>query len=139
MIEVRKATAEDIASIEVHPKILESDPNAKDRVALANGAYIAKYNDETLFVFGFTSMLPGVLDAWSITTPAVSKYPKAYFTVMKTILNRGIEGVHRIQATVYTDFKESAACLSRLNFSLEGTLKAYGPTKKDFYMFGRVY
>lgn len=138
MIEIKTATPLDFDSIEPHPKIAESDKAALARCRNLP-AYVASYNDEVLGVFGFTSIWDGVVEAWSITTPAVVKYPKAYYTVMKEILNAGIKDVHRIQVTVSCDFTESVRCMERLGFIKEGELKKYGPSKKDFYMFGRIY
>lgn len=138
MIKIREATPLDFDSIEPHPMIAESDKQALARCRNLP-SYIAYYNDEVLGVFGFTSIWDGVVEAWSITTPAVIKYPKAYYSIMKQILNTGIKGVHRIQATVSCDFNQSVRCMERLGFIKEGELKKYGPSQKDFYMLGRVY
>lgn len=140
MIKVEKAKPEDFDEIQLHPMYSLFDPNAVARTsALWQKAYTVRSDKgEIIFILGWTTIWEGVVELWNLTTPLVEKYPKAYYSTISRMLKQPYPGIHRAQTVVYVGFDQAIRVNERLGFTNEGTLKAYGPTGYDFYMFGRV-
>ena len=78
--------------------------------------------------------------AWLLLSSLFYSYVKTTFKLVKEKLEEVIKEheLQRVQALV--DPKEEGAkrFLSHLGFQEEGMLRAYGPTKGDFLVYGRI-
>jgi hypothetical protein len=146
-IEIRQFKPEDFDALRLalRPDQLEVilEPNFQDRlpVIAKHPSYTALTGGQVIACAGVIVIWSGVGEAWVFTSKDLVREKR--FSFHKGVLSylRLIEErykLHRIQATVWEEYAEGLAWIERLGFKAEGYLKAYGPRRENYYLYGRV-
>lgn len=146
MIEIRKATLQDIEEAAANPlPIFDNGVDHKPGCihCLNSGvlmAMVTKDGDLCGVMGGFTYW-GGVATVGALFTPHLKKYPIAAVRSMMEIIgiNQELLGLHRMELAVKTDYKTGQRMAEALGFQVEGLLRKYTADKQDHYMYGRVW
>lgn len=98
------------------------------------------FNGEIGFCLGLFRLWRGVADVWAVTTPLVSRFPKAFHKAAKEHLAHHIQdlALHRVQTAVRVEHGVSRKWLRRLGFKEEGGMPGYGPDGETYVRFAWV-
>lgn len=89
--------------------------------------------------FGITPLWEGVSEVWAMfDRERIGKYGVFLVKATRAFLNKQMEDHHRLQCFVYANNSKLTKFVENFGFEREGTMRKYGPTGEDFYMYARV-
>ena len=108
-----------------------------DSLVVAPGVKVAVRNRfGAVAVMGVVPVWPNVGQAWLIGTDEIGKHgvevAHAAKRVIKTLLNLEMHRIHAYSASFHT---QAHQWLELIGFRKEATLKQYGKTGEDFYLY----
>lgn len=91
-------------------------------------------------VVGISCLWPGVGEAWTLLSEDVRKYPILFHKLIFNGLRFYMKELklHRLQASVVSDFCTGGKWLSKLGFTKEGTMRKLGVNGDDYDLWARV-
>lgn len=134
----------DYMTIEYRPEeqlIVSEDERLAVARSLDSGpAYTIMCPEGILACSGVQAVHSGVGVAWTVTSPLVLKYPKAFHQIVKRYMRCIIQSMkyHRVHSIVDSRFSDSVRWVPRLGLKYEATLSCYGPSGQDFKIFAWV-
>jgi hypothetical protein len=91
-------------------------------------------------IFFAVPVTHGVFEVGAFVSDLALKYKKTFHRFATDLVKTfsGLDGIHRLQATVDASQPALSAWMESLGFSREGCLKSFGPSREDHYIYGRV-
>lgn len=147
MVRFRDFRADDLAMLELqHQQSLEmmgvADWGEMGAAAAARGpAWTGTLGERVIGCAGFAMLWPGRASAWCFLA---SRLPRAIWPA----LHRGVAarlaqvpalGVHRVECEVAHGFLAGHRWVRLLGFEHEGLMRAYGPDRRDFHRYAKVF
>lgn len=126
---------------DVHKYEKNIDRNALYCISMGMPMYtFISDSGEILCIVGGSTIWEGVLQLNAIFTTTAYEHRIELARDMQLFLKKFLRTtkIHRLEATVRSDFSEGKKFLQFLGFKYEGTLKQYGTDKTDYDMFGKV-
>jgi hypothetical protein len=113
--------------------MLATLPGVRARTLINNGSVIA--------IVGCTRVWNGVGDCWAILTDEITKTPKEFHKTVINLLDwvRLELSLHRMSASVKSDYTVGKKWVEALGFEKEATLKRLGPDGSDYDVYVRFY
>lgn len=146
MISIRNATPEDVRYVVSRAKEVfrgESDILETSLLDIECGPAFSLLNADgsPACVVGGVRIWAGVARCWAVTTNDLDLHPIAFTRVLLGLITSCVRyyKVHRLEITVKADFKAGIRWAQVLGFRREGHLRAYGPDKTDYLIFGRTF
>lgn len=96
-------------------------------------------NGKIITIVGLVELWKGVAEIWQIPSKHITDVKFEYCKTIRYLINTILKGddYHRLQASCVDDDLHNR-WLKFLDFEKEGTLRQYGPTKKDYAIYGRI-
>ena len=96
---------------------------------------------QPILCFGFIPLWPGVAEAWMLFDEQIRSriipFGRGAFRIFSLIAT--VLELQRLQMFVSSDNNLSIRFAEFCKFNQEGLLKKYGPDKKDYYIYARLY
>lgn len=96
-------------------------------------------DEMVLAIVGGNIQWSGVAHCWAIISDSVQLCPKSFHKCIRNLIETSFKGVdlHRLEATVRSDFDMGQKWLISLGFEFEGVLRYYGADRSDYKLFAR--
>ena len=121
----------------------DSETYVKAMSQYPNTAFCSVGSDgSVLAAAGIMPLWKGVGEAWVLAPPSTNEHFGLYLhRAVTTYLDRIVKEyqLHRVQSAVLCDFITSHRWIKRLGFMKEGPLYCYGPDKRTFYRYAKIY
>jgi hypothetical protein len=118
----------------------------EDRSIFANyprlgPSYTLLDGDIPIISGGFAMMWSGVCDSWMLVSKHMERYPLSVYRTVSATMEAVIEKykLYRIQTIIKEDDNKAINWIERLGFTREGVLRQFGPDKKNYLMYGRIF
>jgi len=113
---------------------------APDPKGFFDDAFTLLFDGRPVACFGVFLHWEGVGRAWTFLSPEARSKPLSLHRSVKKALGRYIDNneIHRIEATVATDFPEATRWVERLGFDHECLMRKYAPGGFDHHLYARV-
>jgi hypothetical protein len=126
-------------ALEVDATSFENTPEARANrfMAVADGAWVAKIEDEAVAVGGTLCVWPGVFNIWMVGTERWSecKFSLTKFARKVVIPALKKQGAHRIQCYSLATHAVAHGWLEMLGAKREAEHKGYGKNGETFYCY----
>ena len=87
---------------------------------------------------GIVPLWEGVGEIWMVSSIHIERYKIEAIKQILTFLKSVGASFHRLQATVDTEDKRAVRFIEWLGFEREGTLRKYGFSGSDHYIYARI-
>lgn len=106
-----------------------------------NACFSVKVDGKVVALMGPHLIWDGCVTLWAITSDDMAGHGIGITRAVKRFMEQGaaVYGAHRLQMFVEVGFEDAERWAQALGFEFEARLRQYGPNKKDYWIFRRLF